>query len=149
MSGSDQSADVSPYAGLAARIRPGGSVEAQAIAAERAKRPPRLRIALTRGTFGLLQALIEPCRVLVDGVPVGVLTSEKTFETDLAPGSHSLQIACGLLWSNPVRIEVVNGDVAQFICSSRNSALDFFLGMTLFCMLVVPFRFYTLREFCP
>jgi hypothetical protein len=149
MSGDDPSADVSPYAGLAAKIRPGGSIEAQAIAAEKAKRPPRLRIALSRGTFVLLQALIEPCRVLVDGVPVGMLTSEKTFETTLPAGSHSLQIACGLLRSNPLRVDVSNGDSCQFICSSRNSALDLFFGMTLFCMLVVPFRFYTLREFRP
>jgi hypothetical protein len=138
----------SPYAGLAEKIRPEGSSDAQAIAAERAARPPVVRLALTRGTL-LLRALSEPCRVLVDGTQVGQLTSQERFQVALAAGNHSVQVTRGRLRSNACEFDVANGDIVQFLCTGHNAGLDLIFGVFLFYAALRPSHFYHLRPFHP
>jgi hypothetical protein len=141
-------ASESPYAGLAAKIRPEGSSDAQAAAAERAVRSPLVRVALTRGT-ALLRLFTEPCCVLLDGAPVGQLSSREKVEATLAAGQHELQVRCGWLRSDTMQFTVENGDVAQFVCTGHNSGLDLIFGVVLFYAALLPHHFYRLRSFRP
>lgn len=138
----------SPYAGLAAKIRPEGSSDAQALAAERAARPPVVRLALTQGTL-LLRLFTEPCCVLVNGMQVGQLTSRERFEATLVAGKHSVQVTRGWLRSNSCEFEVENGDIAQFLCTGHNAGLDLIFGVFLFYAILLPRYFYHLRQFRP
>jgi|GEM_PF-6976989 hypothetical protein len=138
----------SPYTGLAAKIRPGGSSDAQAIAAQRASQPPRLRVALARG-FVLLRPLTEPCMVLVDGVAVGRLSSRDQVEAVLAAGDHTLQVQRGWLRSNVIELKVGNGDIAQYVCTGHNSGLDLVFGVVVAYAILMPNRFFHLTLFRP
>src|SRR4029450_6351689 len=138
----------SPYSGLAAKIRPGGSSDAQAVAVERASRSPRVRVALTRGT-AILRPFTETCTVLVNGAPVGRLSSRDKVEVVLVAGNHTLQINCGWLRSNLVELRVEHGDIAQFVCTGHNSGLDLAFGVVLFYAIMMPHRFFHLTSFRP
>jgi hypothetical protein len=142
----DSAAPLSPYAGLAAKIRPDGSRDAQANAAERALRQPILRIALRPG-FILLRPFIEPCRVLVDGHSLGGLTSSTNFEAAVAAGQHTVRVVRGWLSSNVMDVHLANGDIAQFLCSGHNSLLDLVFGLAILFAAFLPRRFYWLKPF--
>jgi hypothetical protein len=133
---------LSPYAGLAAKVRPEGSRDAQAQAKERGAREPLLRIVLRPPVFGWL-----PCSVLVDGQPRGTLRSGQRFEVTLPAGRYSVQVASGWLRSPAVNVEVQNGDIAQFVCHSHNSVLDYLFGLVLVYGVLLPGRFYWLKPF--
>jgi len=137
---------LSPHAGLAAKIRPEGSRDAQALAAQRAEREPMVRIALTPG-FILTGWLFEPCRVLVDGQPLGRLRSAEKFEAKLAAGRHTVKVTRGWLSSQEANVELGNGDIAQFLCRGHNSLLDLLLGLALLFGVLLPWRFYWLTPF--
>jgi len=132
----------SPYAGLAAKVRPEGSRDAQAQAKERAAREPLLWIALRPGLLDWL-----PCRVLVDGQPRGKLRSGQRFEVTVPAGRYSLQVASGWLRSPAVNVEVQNGDIGQFVCHGHDSTLDFLFGLVLLYGVLLPGRFYWLKPF--
>ena len=139
---------LSPYAGLAAKIRPEGSRDAQAIAAQRAAREPILRIVLRPG-FVLLRWLAEPCLVLVDGQRRGELRSGVKFEASVPAGRHSVQVTRAWLGSQRVEIEVQNGEIAQFHCTGHNSPFDLCFGLALLFGVLLPSRFYWLTAFRP
>ena len=145
---SDSFSTDSPYAGLASRIRPGGSADAQAIAAQRASQPPRVRVALARGILPL-RLLTEPCQVFVDGASVGRMSSRDKVEAVVAPGKHTLQVRSGWLRSNAVELGLGNGDIAQFVCTGHSSALDLMFGMFLIYATLIPQRFFRLSSFRP
>lgn len=133
---------------MAAKIRPEGSPDARAIAAERAARPPVVRLALARGTL-LLRPLSEPCRVFVDGVQVGQLSSQERCQAALAAGNHSVQVTRGWLRSNACEFQVENGDIVQFLCTGHNAGLDLIFGVFLVYAALLPHHFYHLRPFRP
>jgi hypothetical protein len=138
----------SPYAGLADKIRPEGSADVQALSAERAARPPIVRVALARGTL-LLRPFSEPCCVVVDGTQVGQLTSQERFQLALAAGNYSVQVTRGWLRSNVCEFSVANGDVVQFLCTGHHAGLDLIFGVALFYAALWPSHFYRLRPFHP
>lgn len=133
----------SPYAGLAAKIRPSGSV---ALATERASKPPVLQFALSRG-MALLMPLVEPCGIFVDGKSAGHLTSDQRSTIQTTAGKHSIQVRSGLWRSTCIDIKVENGQVRQFVCTGHNSRFDFLFGMFFVVGLLLPWRFFILREF--
>jgi len=137
---------LSPYAGLAAKIRPEGSRDAQAQAQERAAREPLLRIAMRPASI-LLRWLTEPCQVLVDGQPLGVLRSDQKFEAAVTAGRHCVQVSGGWLRSPSASVEVQNGEIAQFLCTGHNALLDLVFGLVLLYGVLLPGRFYWLTAF--
>jgi len=132
---------LSPYAGLASKVRPEGSRDAQAQAKERAARDPLLRIVQRPGLFR------SSCGVLVDGQPRGMLRSGQRFEVTVPAGRYSVQVSSGWLSSPAVNFEVQNGDIAQFVCHGHNSLLDFFFGLVFLYGVLLPGRFYWLKPF--
>ena len=144
----DSKPSESPYAGLAARIRPEGSCDAQALAAEKAARQPIVRVLLTPGAF-ILRPLVEPCKVHVDGESVGTLAGGRRLEATLAEGTHQLQIARGRLRRNRIEFTVQSGEISQFLCTAHHSWLDLIFGTALFFALVLPGKFFRVRPFRP
>jgi hypothetical protein len=142
----DPQKSLSPYAGLASQIRPQGSTDARAYAAERASRPPVVRVALVTGN-ALLRPFTEPCQVLVDGRPVGIVSSHQKFESAIAAGEHRICVAAGRLRSNVVAMDVENGDIAQYVCAGHNSLLDFMFGLTALYIIAFPHRFFWIKSF--
>jgi hypothetical protein len=132
---------LSPYAGLAAKVRPAGSRDGQAQAKDRAAREPILRIVLRPALLSL------PCRVLVDGQPRGMLRRGERFEVTLPEGRYGEQVSSGWLRSPAVYVEAQNGDIAQFVCHGHNALLDFLFGLVLVYGLLLPGRFCWLRPF--
>lgn len=63
-------------------------------------------IELRRGRF----------EVLVDGERFGSLDNHETFETQLAPGRHSLQLRRGRYKSQTVTFAVPEGETVDFRC---------------------------------
>jgi hypothetical protein len=70
------------------------------------KRDQNLPIELRRGRF----------EVSVDGKPVGSLDNHQTFEAQIAPGRHALQLHKGRYKSKEVMFEAPEGDTISFRC---------------------------------
>ena len=71
------------------------------------KRETRMLMELRRGTFD----------VVLDGVIVGSVSRDQTFEKSIEAGHHQLQVRIGR-YSSPVQsFEVADGDAVAFRCN--------------------------------
>ncbi len=75
-------------------------------------------LTLTRRTIGV-DVRRGTYEVFIDGVQVGSYELHETFETQVAPGRHSLQIRGGRYSSQKRSFEIGDGQTVSFNCSSK------------------------------
>ena len=140
MGGPEES--LSPYAGLAKKIRPEGSAALEAYQST----PPKLVIRrggptewkdfhapVTPATavwslFSLANMLpgVEFYIVLLDNQEIGRIRENETFRADIPAGEHALTIREPrwlLPRSKTVRLSITNGQKFSFVCSALSSSL--------------------------
>jgi hypothetical protein len=71
------------------------------------KRETSFLMELRRGTFD----------VVLDGVVVGSIDRQGTFETPIEAGHHQLQVRTGRYSSRPRSFDVADGDAVRFRCN--------------------------------
>jgi hypothetical protein len=57
-----------------------------------------------------------PLEVVLDGTTVGSIKRHETFETEIEPGHHELQIRAGRYFSPRESFDVADGDGVNFRC---------------------------------
>jgi len=130
-----EDSDVSPYAGLAARIRGGTRTAA---AAEFEERSPSLTIAYRRTAnpmrgFSLYRAaeaalgslLAIQCKVELDGAVVGTLSPGQTLQLDTTAGEHRLRILGIVVHSRTRVLQLTNGQRLTFWCHPSLTGIIF------------------------
>ena len=133
---------LSPYAGLAKKIRPDGSAALEAYQAT----PPKLvirrggpaewtnlRVPLTPAMaawslFSLANMLpgVEYYIVLLDDQEIGRIRENETFRADIPAGEHNLTIREHrwlLPRSKSARLTIANGQKFSYVCSTLSSSL--------------------------
>lgn len=123
---------LSPYAGLAKKIRPEGSAALEAYQAT----PPRIvirrggptnNVSLSLRPQDLLKNIVSVTnamsgvryfRVRLNGAEIGRITENETFRADISAGEHWLSIhEDGFLRrSGRYRLNVANGQTVCFVC---------------------------------
>ena len=58
-------------------------------------------------------------QVELDGKPVGSVEMNKTMETPVEPGRHTLQVRDGRNSSHPKTFDVADGGIAAFRCTGK------------------------------
>jgi hypothetical protein len=73
-------------------------------------------LTLTRESLimELRRALFE---ITLDGTTAGSIDRHGTFETEVAPGHHTLQVRAGRYTSRTQSFDVADGDAVNFRCS--------------------------------
>ena len=62
----------------------------------------------------------EPYEVLLDGVRVGSVEMNETFETPVDAGRHSLQVRSGRKSSRPTTFDAAEGERVAYRCTGKN-----------------------------
>ena len=57
--------------------------------------------------------------VVLDGVPVGSVAMNQTFETSVAPGRHTLQVRAGRSSSRTVTFDAADDRVVAYRCTGK------------------------------
>lgn len=81
--------------------------------------------------------------VLLDGKPVGSVNMNKTFETTVEPGPHTLQVRSGRNTSRIKNFDALDGGTVEFRCTGKNILPLFLLSFVMPSLALVLTRTYS------